>query len=691
MSARDFLVEIGTEELPPKALPELEAAFREGLREGLQSAGLAHAGLASFSAPRRLAVLVNGLAERQPEQEIRRRGPPVNAAFDKAGAPTRAATAFAESVGVAVDALARVKEGKGEFLFFEGRKPGAETVSLLPGLVQTSLEKLPIPKRMRWGAGEAEFVRPVHWIVMLFGCEALNATLLDTKAGAATHGHRFHAPGAITLNSPADYATALANGGYVLADFATRRARIREGVERAATEAGGHAIISDALLDEVTALVEWPVPIAARFEERFLALPREVLVSTLQDHQRYFAVEDAAGELTPWFITVANIESRDPSKVRAGNERVVRPRLSDAAFFWEQDRRTPLAARIPALDTVTFQAKLGSIGAKAKRIESVTETISASQGWNVTESRRAATLAKCDLLSSLVGEFPELQGVMGAYYAAAEGEPASVSTAIREHYLPRGAGDSLPESHAGIAVSLADKLDTLAGIFAIGQKPTGAKDPFGLRRAAIGVLRILIEKHIDLDLRSLIDAAVALQPVKSPRAAEEVYGYITDRLRAYYAERGAGLGQPELVDAVLAAGPRSLVDVDARMRALAAFQRRPEAEALAAANKRIANILKKAEGFTPAAVDAALLNEPAERALAEAIAKARPGVEAAVAKRDYATALSGVATLRGAVDGFFDGVMVNDPDERLRRNRLSLIASLRGLVSGIADLSRLPG
>ncbi len=691
MSTRDFLVEIGTEELPPKALPDLEAAFREGLVGGLAAAGLAHADVGSFAAPRRLAVLVRALAEHQPEQEIKRRGPPVGAAFDASGNPTRAASAFADSCGATLGELTRVREGNGEFLYYSGRKAGADTAGLLPGIVRDSLDRLPIPKRMRWGAGEAQFVRPVHWIVLLFGAETLPATLLDVKAGNATRGHRFHAPAPIALAAPVEYAEALAARGKVIASFAARREKIRIGVEAKAMEIGGRAIMSEALLDEVTALVEWPVPVAGRFEARFLELPREVLISTLQDHQRYFAVEDDSGKLLTAFITVSNIESRDPAAVRAGNERVVRPRLSDAAFFWQQDRREPLAARLAGLDTVTFQAKLGSLGAKAARNVTISETISRVAGWNVSETRRSAALAKCDLLTAMVGEFPELQGIMGAYYAAADGEPAAVAQAIREHYLPRGAGDALPETEPGTAVALADRLDTLAGIFAIGQKPTGTKDPFGLRRAAIGVLRILIEKRIDLDLRPLIDVAVSLQPVKNATAADEVHDYIMERLRAYYLEQPGGRYTTEMIDAVLATAPRSPLDFGARLAALAGFLSRPEAASLAAANKRIANILRKAEGFSPAAVAPATLREPAERQLHGALAGLRDSVQAALAKRDYVGALTALAGLRGDVDAFFDGVMVNDPDESLRRNRLSLLAELRGLFSGVADLSKLPG
>src|SRR5882757_6687531 len=505
---KDFLVELGTEELPPTALRGLELAFASGVQAGLAKAGLLHGDILSFATPRRLAVRVDRLVSRQPDQDIKRRGPPVSASFDAAGQPTRAASAFAESCGVAVDALQKLDEGKGSFLFFIGTKPGAAATELLPGIVQASLDALPIPRRMHWGSGTAEFVRPVHWLVMLYGKDVLPARLLETDAGDLTQGHRFHAPKPIRISSPAAYERTLSERGYVLPDFLKRRELIKTQVVEVATSLGGHALIGDELLDEVTALVEWPVPVAGRFEERFLQLPREVLISTLQDHQRYFALEDGQGRLMPSFITVSNIESRDPSKVREGNERVVRPRLADAAFFWEQDRKQTLASRRGALDAMTFQVKLGSLGDKTRRVRALAGEIAASGVGDVSEAERAAELCKCDLLTAMVGEFPELQGIMGTYYALADGEPAEVAVAIREHYLPRGAGDELPETHAGLAVAIADKLDTVAGIFDIGEKPTGAKDPFGLRRAAIGLLRILIEKRLDLDLRELIGVAL---------------------------------------------------------------------------------------------------------------------------------------------------------------------------------------
>ena len=695
MSARDFLVEIGTEELPPLALPELEAAFVEGIRKGLGEAALSHGEVRSFATPRRLAVLVRDLADMQQVQSIKLKGPPVSAAFGKDGAPTPAALKFAEKCGVDVGGLKRVTEGKGEFLFFEGSKPGQKTGGLLAGIVQRSLDQLPIPKRMHWGASTAEFVRPVHWLVMLQGSETIPARLLDTDSGNTTRGHRFMAPQEFALAQPADYEAALRERGKVVADFATRRAQIREQVIAVGKSLGGNAIVDDALLDEVTALVEWPNSLAGGFEARFLELPREVLISTLQHHQRYFPVEGAGGKLLAHFITVSNIESREPAKVRAGNERVVRPRLSDAAFFWNQDRKQPLAARRAALDAVTFQAKLGSVGDKVRRVAALAGEIALLIDADAALATRAAELAKCDLLSSMVGEFPELQGIMGRYYATADGEPADVAAAIDEHYLPRAAGGELPTTGAGIAVALADKLDTLAGIFAIGQKPTGTKDPFGLRRAAIGALRMLVEKKLDLDLQALVTRAVALQPVANPAAATELWEYIVERLRAYFIDPASAASvanvTTEMFDAVRAANPVSPLDFAARLGALVKFLALPEAASLTAANKRISNILKKAEGGTRGTVDVAILRENAEKALHEALAGMLGDVDRSLGKRDYAAALAKLATLRPVVDAFFDGVMVNAEDANLRRNRLALLAGLRQQFTRIADLSCLPG
>lgn len=727
----DFLVEIGTEELPPKALLSLQDAFVGALRAALEKAGLGHGEIRGFATPRRLAVRVLRLAAAQPEQHLKRRGPPVSGAFDAAGAPTRAALAFAESCGTTVDALQRLDEGKGSFLFFVGARPGQAATALLPGIVQAALDQLPIPRRMHWGDGTALFVRPVHWVVLLYGKDVIPATLLDTASDRMTRGHRFHAPRPIRIASPGAYERTLKERGYVLADFAARRERIRADVTAAAAGLNGRALIGDALLDEVTALVEWPVVIAGRFEARFLSLPREVLISTLEDHQRYFPVEDAAGQLLSAFIAVSNIESRDPSQVRAGNERVVRPRLSDAAFFFEQDRRQPLVARLAGLDAVTFQAQLGSLGDKTRRVGALAADLAAGSGGSRDEAQRAAQLCKCDLLTAMVGEFPELQGIMGSYYALADGESSEVATAIREHYLPRVAGDALPVTRTGIAVAMADKLDTLAGIFVIGGKPTGTKDPFGLRRAALGLQRILIEKGLDVDLRTYIGMALTAvradvervrigtpsatissgsgdaEPQKkqspklelSPEAvAEEIYGFLMERLRAYYLERAGSAPIPgrapvttEMFDAVLAARPASPVDFDARLKALSTFLALPESLSLTAANKRIANILRKAAGETAREVDVSRLREPAEVRLYDAMHGLRDSVAAATRRREYTAALGQLAQLRPAVDAFFDQVMVMDEDRELRANRLGLLAQLQGLFAGVADLSRLPG
>jgi glycyl-tRNA synthetase beta chain len=695
----DLLVELGTEEMPPQALQTLEQALAEGLRTRLTQAGLLVTTLESFATPRRLAVHIRRLASRTPDQLIKRRGPPVSASFDASGAPTRAAAGFAQSCGVAPAALGRERDVKGtEYLYFEGLKSGAATTTLLPGLLQQSLDALPIPKRMRWGAGEAQFVRPVHWLLLMYGREVVPASVLGVDSEAVSYGHRFMAPKPLRIASPALYASTLLTRGKVIAAFAARRASISAQVEKLARGLGGRAIVTDELLDEVTALVEWPVALAGQFEARFLTLPREVLISTLQAHQRYFAIENDAG-LLPWFITISNIDSPDPDVVRTGNERVVRPRLADAAFFWEQDRKQPLAARRAGLDNMTYHDKLGSLGARTDRIAVIATGIAAQMGADGGETARAAQLAKCDLLTAMVGEFPELQGIMGCYYALADGEPQAVSEAIRDHYRPRGAGDALPASGVGDAVALGDKLDSLAGIFATGQKPSGTRDPYGLRRAAIGVLRIVLEHRLELNLIELIDRAVRLQPVpdiesSAPAVGAEVYDFVLERARAQYLERSADNGiSTEMFDAVLAARPASLLDFDARLRALVGFVARPEGAILAAANKRIANILRKSDASAAMAQTVAgdLLREDAERELHGALLALGEPVAAAVKARDYARALDLLAGLRPQVDGFFDRVLVNDPDAALRNNRFALLAALRALFLGIADLSRLPG
>jgi glycyl-tRNA synthetase beta chain len=689
MSSRDLLFELRTEELPPRTLPALSQALTFGIAKGIDGAGVAHGKVHGFATPRRLAVWVEKLSEKQPDRQVERRGPPLANSFDAQGAPTQAATAFAKSCGVAVGELSKLTTDKGAWLQFRGIERGAATTALLGDILTQAIAALPIPKRMRWGAHSAEFVRPVHSVVLLYGDEVVPVEVLGLVAGRVTLGHRFHAPKPITLKGAKGYESKLLRARVVV-DFAKRRELIRAGVSAAAAAAGEgcRALIDEALLDEVTALVEWPVPLAGCFEQRFLSLPREVVIATVQDHQRYFAVQGPQGELTGWFVTVSNIESRDPSKVREGNERVVRPRLSDAAFFWDQDRKIPLQEHAAKLAGVTFQAKLGSYADKTARVTKLAELI----GGRIAAgplAAQAAELSKADLMSAMVGEFPELQGTMGRYYAEAEGLPREVSLALEEHYRPRYAGDALPATKTGQAVALADKIDTLVGIFAIEQRPTGAKDPFGLRRAALGVLRILLEAGLDLDLVELLEAAAALQPVQRAAVAGEVYDFIAERLRGMLLEQAGTT--PEMLDAVLSNRPRSPLDAVTRLAALKEFLLLPDAGVLAAINKRIANILKKTQVRADMIVDPEGLIEEAERGLQRALMDLRGPVLEATSQRRYADSLRALVGLRAPVNDFFDRVMVMDENTAKRNNRLALLRDVQSLLGGVADLSRLPG
>jgi glycyl-tRNA synthetase beta chain len=687
MSAHDLLFELRTEELPPRALQSLSIALTEGILKGIDAAGIPHGKAHSFATPRRLAAWIEKLAERQPDRQVERRGPPLANAFDAAGLPTQAATAFAKSCGVGVGELSKLTTDKGAWLQFRGTERGAATTTLLKDIVIQAIAALPIAKRMRWGAGSVEFVRPVHSVVLLFGDEVVPAEVLGLASGRVTSGHRFLSPKPITLKSAKGYEAKLRRAK-VVAGFGKRREMIREGVMAAAAQIGGSALIEDALLDEVTALVEWPVPIAGQFERRFLTLPREVVIATVQDHQRYFAVQDSEGKLSGWFVTVSNIESRDPAKVREGNERVVRPRLSDAAFFWEQDRRVPLQAHAERLSGVVFQAKLGSYADKTARVGKLARLIGERIGTGA-DLALAAALSKADLMTAMVGEFPELQGTMGRYYAEAEGLPRDVALAIEEHYRPRYAGDALPTAKIGRALALADKIDTLVGIFAIEQRPTGTKDPFALRRAALGVLRILLESQLDLDLTEVLQAAAAAQPVQRPGTAQEVYDFIAERLRGMLLEQPGTTS--EMLDAVLANRPGSPLDAVMRLAALKEFLLLPDAAVLAAINKRIANILKKTQVGTDWAIDAQGLTEEAERGLHHALTTLRGPVLDAIEHRRYAAGLQALVGLRAPVNEFFDRVMVMDEDLAKRNNRLALLRDAQLLLSGVADLSRLPG
>jgi glycyl-tRNA synthetase beta chain len=689
MSVHDLLFEVRTEELPPRTLFALSTALTEGVTRGIDAANIPHGEVHSFATPRRLAVWMEKLADQQPDRQVERRGPPLANSFDAHGAPTQAAIAFAKSCGVTPEQLTKLTTDKGAWLQFRGTERGAPTTDLLGDILNQAIGALPIARRMRWGARSAEFVRPVHSIVLLYGDSVVPVQVLGLTADRITSGHRFHAPKPIALTSARGYQSRLRKA-YVVADFAARREVIRAGVAMAASATGpaASAIIEDALLDEVTALVEWPVPLAAQFEQRFLNLPREVIIATIQDHQRYFAVQNAEGKLSGWFIAVSNIESRDPTKVREGNERVVRPRLSDAAFFWGQDRKISLQAHAAKLAGVTFQARLGSYAEKTARVVKLAELIAGRIGADF-RVRQAAELAKADLMTAMVGEFPELQGTMGRYYSEAQGESSEVSLAIEEHYRPRFAGDLIPSSRTGQAVALADKIDTLVGIFAIEQRPTGTKDPFGLRRAALGVLRILIEARLELDLFEVLGAAAAAQPVQRVGVVDEVYDFITERLRGMFLEQPGNT--PEMLDAVLAARPHSPLDMVLRLAALQSFLLLPDAAVLAGINKRIANILKKAQVGASVTVDPNAISEDAERELHQALLNLRgPVVEATQARR-YADSLKALAGLRAPVNNFFDRVMVMEEKIEKRNNRLALLRDVQILLGSVADLSRLPG
>lgn len=681
---QDFLVELGTEELPPKSLKRLAEAFLNGVEKSLQEAGLSYAAARYYAAPRRLAVLVDALDTQQADRTQQMDGPPVQAAFDAEGKPTKAAEGFARKCGVTVAEL----DSSGPKLRYVQSIPGQAAAQLLPGIIDTALAALPIPKRMRWGARKTEFVRPTQWLVMLQGDAIVPGEILSQTADRSSRGHRFHHPDAVRIATPAQYAEQL-RGAQVIADFAERREMIRSRVEALAAAEQGTAIMPEDLLDEVTALVEWPVPLVCSFEERFLDVPQEALISTMQDNQKYFCLLDAAGKLLPRFITVANIDSQDPAQIVSGNEKVVRPRLTDAEFFFRQDKKNPLEERNTQLANVVFQAQLGSVYDKARRVSGLARFVAGQIGGDADRAARAGLLSKCDLATEMVGEFPELQGIAGYYYALHDGEPEDVALALNEQYMPRGAGAELPSTLTGAAVALADKLDTLVGIFGIGMLPTGSKDPYALRRAALGVLRILIEKRLELDLNSAIAVAIEQYAQQISLAADlqaQVQEFVFDRLRARYEDEGIDVA---VYQAVRAIGPASPLDFDQRVQAVQHFRRLPEAEALAAANKRVSNLLAKAEVEVSADIDQALLHEPAEQTLASAISEAEQAVAPLAAERQYSAALERLATLREPVDRFFDEVLVNAEDAAVRANRYALLARLRGLFLGVADISLL--
>jgi glycyl-tRNA synthetase beta chain len=685
---KDLLIEIGTEELPPKALNILSIAFDNGVVSGLSDADFQFGESNRYATPRRLAVLIKDVPEVQPDRVVEKKGPSLKAAYDADGNPTKAVEGFARSCGVTVDQLEQQETDKGIWLVFKANEKGKKLSELLPEIVNQSLAKLPIPKRMRWGNSDFEFVRPVHWLVMMHGSDVIDAEILGVKSSRETRGHRFHSNTTLFLNNAGEYAKKLKKEGFVIVDRKERIQKIRKEIELAATELAGIAVVDDDLIDEVAALVEWPVAIAGKFDKEFLSVPKEVLIKTMQDNQKYFPVIDLGNNLINYFITISNIKSKTPKKVKVGNERVIRPRLADAKFFWDQDRKEPLDIFLLRLEKVVFQEKLGTLAEKTERIVILAEGIAKKLGINVKQTSRAAELSKCDLMSEMVGEFPTLQGIMGYYYAKASGEPIEVAEAIRDHYKPVWAGDETPETKIGQILALSDKLDTLVGIFAIGQKPTGEKDPYALRRASLGVLRIIIERKLDLDLLALLEAAVEGLPkvFDKKNVANEVFEYMLVRLRAYYFNEQV---MPDVFDAVVALKPTRPLDFDKRIKAVSVFRALPEAESLAAANKRVGNILKKSEVKTNGVVNENLFEEKAEKALFSKLNSLSTSLEPMFDKGDYEKALCKLSSLKKPVDDFFDSVMVMVDDNKIRKNRIALLSQMSALFLRTADLSRL--
>ena len=687
----DLLFELGTEELPPKALMSLSNALFKGIQKGLGENKLNFNEVQSFAAPRRLAVIIKDLDVRTPDTEVVAWGPPVKVAFDAEGNATKAAQAFANKNGLNLKELPSKIEsdGKQDKLCVRRVEAGRDTSSLLGMIINQSLSLLPIPKRMRWGNSKEEFVRPVQWGVLLFNDETYYESVLGVTTGNVSQGHRFHGTGDITICSPNSYEQQL-HDNFVIASFAKRRELIEDGVKLLASEGGGIAVIDPSLLDEVTALNEWPVPLMGCFDEAFLAVPSEALVSSMKEHQKYFHLVDKHDNLMAAFITVSNIISKEPQKVIQGNERVIRPRLADAAFFYKNDAHVSLFDRREQLKTVVFQEKLGSVYAKTERVALLAKTLAVSTGADPEAAFRAGQLCKSDLVTDMVGEFADLQGVMGRYYALNDGEDAQVAEALLEQYLPRFSGDLVPSTTVGAALALADKLDTLVGIFSIGQQPSGSRDPFALRRASLGILRIIIDRKLDIDLRSAIEVSAIqfeLEGEALKNICKQVLAYILDRFKSWYKEEGYA------AEIYLSVAPLNLsnpLDIDARVNAVASFSLLPEAGDLATANKRVSNIISKQLGTSePVTLDSNLLVEPAEKTLAKSITRMSLLSEPLLASRDYTNVLKNLATLRDPIDSFFNDVMVMADDQALRNNRLSLLSNLRALFVNVADIAQM--
>ena len=685
MTTQNFLVEIGTEELPPKALKTLATSFADNVEAELNQAGLTFDKIEWFAAPRRLAVKVLNLATQQPSKEIEKRGPAVSAAFDAEGKPTKAAEGWARGCGITVDQAERIATDKGEWLVHRAKIEGQPTKNLLNGIVANALAKLPIPKPMRWADKTVQFIRPVHTVTMLLGDELIEGEILGVASARTIRGHRFLGEKEFEIQHADQYPQLLREKGSVVADFNERKAEILAKSQAKATALGGVADIEESLLEEVTSLVEYPNVLAAKFEERFLAVPAEALVYTMKGDQKYFPIYDKDGKLLPHFIFVSNINPEDPTAIIEGNEKVVRPRLTDAEFFFKTDLKQKLVDRLPRLETVLFQQQLGTLKDKTDRIEQLAGEIAKQIGADEAKAKRAGLLSKCDLMTNMVFEFTDTQGVMGMHYARHDGEDEEVAVALNEQYMPRFAGDELPKSLVASAVALADKFDTLTGIFGIGQAPKGSADPFALRRAALGALRIIVEKNLPLDLEDLVKKSAALfgDKLTNKNVVADVVDFMLGRFRAWYQDEGIAV---DVIQAVLARRPTRPADFDARVRAVSHFRTLDSAEALAAANKRVSNILAKADAAI-GEINLTACVEPAEKALAEAVLALRTEVQPLIAKGDYTAVLDKLANLRVPVDSFFDNVMVNAEDPALRQNRLAILNTLQGLFLQVADIS----
>ena len=685
MTTQNFLVEIGTEELPPKALKTLATSFADNVEAELNQAGLSFDKIEWFAAPRRLAVKVLNLATQQPSKEIEKRGPAVSAAFDAEGKPTKAAEGWARGCGITVDQAERIATDKGEWLVYRAKIEGQPTKNLLNDIVANALAKLPIPKPMRWADKTVQFIRPVHTVTMLLGDELIEGEILGVASARTIRGHRFLGEKEFEIQHADQYPQLLREKGSVVADFNERKAEILAKSQAKATALGGVADIEESLLEEVTSLVEYPNVLAAKFEERFLAVPAEALVYTMKGDQKYFPIYDKDGKLLPHFIFVSNINPEDPTAIIEGNEKVVRPRLTDAEFFFKTDLKQRLVDRLPRLETVLFQQQLGTLKDKTDRIDQLAGEIAKQIGADEAKAKRAGLLSKCDLMTNMVFEFTDTQGVMGMHYARHDSEDEEVAVALNEQYMPRFAGDELPKSLVASAVALADKFDTLTGIFGIGQAPKGSADPFALRRAALGALRIIVEKNLPLDLEDLVKKSTALfgDKLTNQNVVTDVVDFMLGRFRAWYQDEGIAV---DVIQAVLARRPTRPADFDARVRAVSHFRTLDSAEALAAANKRVSNILAKADAAI-GEINLTACVEPAEKALAEAVLALRTEVQPLIAKGDYTAVLDKLANLRAPVDSFFDNVMVNAEDPALRQNRLAILNTLQGLFLQVADIS----